>query len=173
MDSLSGAPLSESGRRQVQDLALQLVPHEPGAVWASEGQAEVQTADILSQKLKLKVKIAAGLGEIDFGLWQGLTVEEIKRRQPRLRKQWTDAPQSVRPPGGETLAEAQQRIAWTVAKLFKKTKPYPIVLVLPPIAMGLLQCQMEQAELSAIWDFVSEDADLKQYELDNRTLQTG
>ena len=38
------------------------------------------------------------------GLWQGMAIDEIRRvRQPKVYRQWQDAPECVCPPQGETL----------------------------------------------------------------------
>ena len=53
----------------------------------------------------------ARLGEIDFGAWQGLTQAQVKLRWPRMLRRWKQAPQAFRFPGGESLADAHERLS--------------------------------------------------------------
>ena len=50
----------------------------------------------------------AGLQEIDFGSWQGKTMKQMARM--KLWKVVQQAPSQMRFPGGESFAEAQQRM---------------------------------------------------------------
>jgi broad specificity phosphatase PhoE len=107
---------------------------------------------------------------LDFGLWQGLTMDEIKHRQPKLHKQWLESPSGVRPPGGETLEETQQRICRTVREILKKSKAPSPVIVLRPVALGVLQCHLESIPLDAIWQREAKDLAWKRYEVPEKGI---
>jgi len=157
LESLAGVPLCQEGMETVRRVAKELVPHKPTVIYAATGEAEQQTAKLLTDELARKIKIDRRLAEVDFGLWQGLTHEEIKRRQPSLHKQWLESPANVRPPGGETLDEASTRIAEAMNDIAKKEKKQSPILVLRPIALGLLRCRLENASLDDFWTRVSPD----------------
>ncbi len=165
MDSIAGAPLSEKGQEQVAQAGKGLVPRKPTVIYASLGEAEQQTAKLLAKELSVKVKTEEALGEIDYGLWQGLTMDEIKRRQPRLYKQWIESPGSVRPPGGETLIEAQERIWQAVEEITKREKKQRLVIVLRPVAIGLLRCRLSGDPIEMLWQRVSPDMDCQAYQV--------
>ncbi|MBN1556405.1 MAG: histidine phosphatase family protein, partial [Phycisphaerae bacterium] len=95
-DSLAGVPLSDHGRASIERVGKELAPHDPTLIYASGGEAEQETAKLLAEQLGLKVRTDPRLDELDFGLWQGLTTSEIKHRQPKLHKQWLEAPSGVR-----------------------------------------------------------------------------
>ncbi len=157
IDSIAGSPLSENGRECVIHIGKELFPHEPTVIYTSEGEAEQQTAKLLAKELGIKIKKKDKLCEINFGLWQGLKIEEIKRRQPSLHKQWLESPGSVRPPGGETLEDAQERLYQTVEEIARKEKKQTPVLVLRPVAMGLLRCKLENDPIEKLWQHVAND----------------
>ncbi len=74
------------------------------------------------------------LGNLDLGLWQGLLVDEIRRKQPRLYRQWLDNPWSVVPPEGETLEDACARIDDVIGRLLRRRIPgLPAVVVPRPL----------------------------------------
>ncbi len=151
-DSLAGVPLTDDGCETIRRVGLELAPHEPTVVFSSSGEAEQQTAKILGKTLSLKVRSNENLSEFDFGLWQGLTVDEIKRRQPRLYKQWVEKPSGIRPPDGEILAEAQERIWKAICDVLKKNKKSTPVIVLKPVVLSLLRCRLEDTPLDDVWD---------------------
>ncbi len=154
LDSLGGEPLSELGHEQAHRMGKQLVPHEPTILYCGEGQAERETAAIVGQETHLKPRARSALSEIDFGLWQGLTNDEIKRRHPKLHRQWLDAPSGVRPPNGESLREVQKRVYRAVVHLARREPKARILLVLRPVAWGLLRCKLLDASLDELWAHV-------------------
>ena len=169
--SPAGAPLTDQGAMSVQDAARELTGREIKAVYACtlcEGQR--QTAELVAKALGVKVHEKRELHELDYGLWQGLTTDEIKRRQPKAFRQWTKAPASTRPPGGETLSEAQNRLRSVLKGIIKRTKKGSPLLVLGPVLMGLLKCFSEKQALDAIWQNVDPSFSWGCYEVDGQTL---
>ena len=82
------------------------------------------------------------------------TVGEIKHSQPRAYRQWTKSPVSVRPPEGETVQEAQDRLRAAAKAILKRQKNGAALLVLRPVALGLLKCWTEHVELAKLWQHV-------------------
>ncbi|MBS3821006.1 MAG: hypothetical protein GVY16_03935 [Planctomycetes bacterium] len=173
IESLTGAPLSEAGKERSRRVGLELVPHEPTVVYASSGEAEQEAAKLIAKALGVKVRTDKRLSEIDYGLWQGLTVEEIKRRQPTLYKQWIESPGSVRPPGGETLDDAGHRIAEALRDIVCRERKESPVLVLRPVVLGLLRCRMEAADVDDLWQQVADDFAWASYDIEAVTLKSG
>lgn len=154
IESPEGAPLTESGMRTAENVAGELADAGIKAVHSGPAEATQQTARVIARALRVKVHTDEAMGELDFGLWQGLTVEEIKRRQPKLYKQWIDNPTTTCPPSGETVQDAQARLKGLVASIAKKPKNAPAALVLRPIAVALLRCLFGGAALEGLWQYV-------------------
>ena len=155
LESAAGAPLTEYGQMEVLDAARELLPHKIKTVYACTlGESERQTAELVAELLKAKVRDHCELHELDYGLWQGLTTEELKRRQPRAYRQWTKTPACVRPPEGETLAEAQDRLKGALKEIVRRHRNGTALLVLRPVLMGLLKCLAEEGELDDLWQHV-------------------
>jgi broad specificity phosphatase PhoE len=57
----------------------------------------------------LPIATEAGLRELDYGAWEGLTAEECRLRDPQLRAAWEADPVSVRAPGGESGGDVAAR----------------------------------------------------------------
>ncbi|HET9539884.1 MAG TPA: histidine phosphatase family protein [Candidatus Limnocylindria bacterium] len=56
-----------------------------------------------------EVQVEAGLREIDYGTWEGLSEEECRRRDPELRAAWEADPFATAAPGGESGGDVAAR----------------------------------------------------------------
>ncbi len=152
VDSIPGAPLAPAGEQDVLAALGQLAEEAKfTAVYACEGQAEQQTAKLIAKQLGAKVRVRNDLRELDYGLWQGLTRTEIKRRQPKLFRQWHEDPASVRPPGGESLDEAEERLRQAVRDILRRHRGGAALLVLRPVVDGLLRCIVQADQPETLW----------------------
>jgi len=151
ISSSAGVPLSEAGVEEVAAGARRIADVPLTAIYVAEGEPEKQTARLLAKACGAKVKTAKALRELDYGLWQGLRTEEIKHRQPKLYRQWTESPLSVRPPGGESLEEARQRLAKAMRRIVRKHAETAAGVVLRPVVMGLLRCMVRKLPTEQIW----------------------
>ncbi len=134
-------PLCEDGRRQAEATALELAarPAPIDALYAGPCLSAQQTAEIVGERLDLKHKTLKKLHNLDQGLWQGLLFEDVKSKQPKVYRQWHDRPDTVCPPGGETVQEATERLKESLGKLTKKHKGGTIALVLAQPLAGVMR----------------------------------
>ena len=173
IESLPGAPLTEFGVSSVELAAGELAVCGLAicAVYAGDGESERQTAGLVAEALDTKIRTEPKLRELDYGLWQGLTRQELKRRQPKMYRQWVEAPSSVRPPGGEMLAEAFDRLKIVLKSILKRHKDDVAVLVLRPVAVGLLRCLLTGDPVEQIWSHVDNEFTWGSYETDSLSLR--
>ena len=144
-------PLSQEGTGEAARISNELVGLEIDAVYSSGCEHALETANAIATALGVKVKPLEGLQNLDHGLWQGMLVEEIKRKQPKVYRQWQDQPESVCPPGGETLNEAQERVRAAMKKLLKKQKHGTVALIVPEPLASLLRAYLEHTEVGDLW----------------------
>ena len=69
-----------------------------------------ETASIVAESLGLQVTEAAGFRECDFGLWDGLTYDQVRSDHGVGLSEWFSST-AVAPPEGESFAQVQDRIA--------------------------------------------------------------
>ena len=105
---MPGVRLGEAGRGQAAALAERLARQRPAAVYASPQARARETADAVAVRCGLDVQDCDALDEIDFGDWTGRSFASLAE-DPRWRR-WNEARASERPPGGESMAEAQRRV---------------------------------------------------------------
>jgi broad specificity phosphatase PhoE len=170
VESAVGEPLTDRGKQEIDEIGCELEDLHIKAVYAGVGEAESETAKLLAARLGLKLHSRKDLRELDYGLWQGLTAEEIKRRQPKVYRQWASAPGSVRPPDGETLLEVQQRLRSAARRIVKRHKGEAAVVVCRPVALGVLKCTLTKEPLDTLWEHVGEGITCTSYDTDERGL---
>lgn len=128
-------PLSSGGRQQVERLLAELAQVEIDVVFSSPCEPARSTADALGSARGLSVKEIEGLHNVNHGLWQGLKVEDVRRKHPKVFKQWQESPEAICPPEGESLAEAVARVRKALEKPLKKKGNLAIVAADPLAAI--------------------------------------
>jgi broad specificity phosphatase PhoE len=117
-------PLSDRGHAEVAELAdslpRRLAGVELAALYCGPGQSTVRTAEIVGKSLGLRPRRLDDLRNLDQGLWQGLQIDEIKRRNVKVFRQWIDDPLTVCPPQGETVESALERIKTALRPLIRR-----------------------------------------------------
>lgn len=103
------APLSERGIRQVQALATALRAVPLRALYSSPLARAQETARPLAEAHRLTVRPVPGLTEIDQGEWESLLLDDVRDQDGERLEAWWNAPESVRMPGGESLADVAAR----------------------------------------------------------------
>ena len=98
--------LNDTGHRQAIATAEELshVPIE--AVYSSDLKRAYATAEPIARTHGVEVRTDPAIREIDQGEWEGLHVDEIRRRWP---EHWGPARHYSQRPGGESPAQVRRR----------------------------------------------------------------
>jgi probable phosphoglycerate mutase len=144
-------PLSEQGTRDVKRMIEELRPRGISAIYCGPCQSSAQTAIAISEALDVKLKRIDNLRNIDHGLWQGMLVEDVKRKQPKVYRQWQEQPGIICPPEGEMLSAARDRVQAALSKILKKHKEGTIALVVPEPLAGIVQGHLLHREVGEFW----------------------
>lgn len=144
-------PLSENGTHQVARIVGELADMQFEIVYTSPSESAVQTAEALATDRGVKVKTVENLHNLDHGLWHGKLIEEVKQTQPKVYRQWQENPESIRPPDGESLDEAQRRVDEVLTKIIKKYKDGVVALVVPEPLASLVRSAVDRRSLGDLW----------------------
>ena len=127
-------PLTECGEQQVEQIIAELRLEQPfDVIYASPTEPAASTAHAIAAALGVPVRIVDGLANLHQGLWQGMQLDEIRRKHPRVYKQWEDQPESVCAPDGEECEEALERVEQSLRKPLKRDESF-VVVAPEPIA---------------------------------------
>jgi probable phosphoglycerate mutase len=88
--------LTARGREQASNFAALLKQEQitPTHIYSGHLKRQKQTAEIIAQELKCEDRCSIGLAalnEIDYGSWEGLSVESIQDIAPQQYRDWSEA----------------------------------------------------------------------------------
>ena len=150
-------PLSENGIRQMERLSKYIVQNssksfkmvqsssnlnnvEPlnnieqlklNAVYCSDLSRALKSAEIIAKPHKLKPVIMPELRERNFGIWEGMSFNEIKGKYPQEFEVWVNNPLKFSPMQGESTIEVKNRAINALNRILNEvqdsSKPFKIV----------------------------------------------
>ena len=144
-------PLNEQGTAEVAQAVEQLRDKGIETVYSPVSQPSLQTAEIIAKALGIKRKKIERLESLNQGLWQGMLVEDVRHKQPKVYRQWQEQPENVCPPDGEMLSQADERVRAALVKLLKRHKEGVIGLVVPEPLLSLARRFITHGELGDLW----------------------
>ena len=149
-------PLNEQGSAEVARLIDGLRDLKLEAVYAPACQPALATAEAIAQAFQIKFKKLDRMHNLDHGLWQGMLIDEVRLKQPKVYRQWQERPQHICPPEGEMLDQAEDRVRAAMTRLLKRHKDGVIGLVVPEPLASLLRCMLNHGELGDLWKATAE-----------------
>lgn len=100
--------LNGQGIIQAERLAARLKGQEIHKIYCSDRKRAIQTAEIIFKGREFEK--AADLREINFGIFEGLTYNEIMGKHPEIYKKWYKDPLTASIPQGENLSDFKTRV---------------------------------------------------------------
>lgn len=121
-------PLTPEGLAQSIALANEIAKLDPEILIASPLRRTTQTAEVIAEKISLPIIFDQAWYECDFGLWDGLSIDEVSSTYPMEYKAWLSSSAYV-PPQGESYDELGWRVDEAIDKLVAKYPGKRIVVV--------------------------------------------
>jgi broad specificity phosphatase PhoE len=141
-------PLSERGQSDVASMAQKLARSPWGsclsALYCGPGENVIRTAEMVGKAAGIRPKRIDEFRNLDQGLWQGLQIDEIRRRNTKLFRQWIDAPETICPPQGETVENAMGRFKAAFHPLLKRHHDEAIGLVVGEPLASMVACYLKR-----------------------------
>ena len=124
----SDTQLNQKGRQQAESLALRLKQEKIQAIYSSPLQRAQDTARAIARYYQLPVEIEPSLKEIEVGALEGMSIAGVGKLSELLvrHKQGDELP---RLPGGESVAEVQQRVWGAIQRLVDRHNDGVLVIV--------------------------------------------
>src|SRR5574340_1683955 len=144
-------PLNEQGRAEVAQLVEQLRGLGLQMVYAPPCEPAQQTAAAIGEGLGIKLKKLDRMQNLDYGLWQGMLLEDVRQKQSKAYRQWQEQPENVCPPEGEMLSDVEERARNAMTKLLRRHKEGIIALVVPEPMATLVHRFVQPGELGDLW----------------------
>jgi alpha-ribazole phosphatase/probable phosphoglycerate mutase len=125
----SDVPLSDNGIRQAEALSRRLAGQDFAAVFSSDLSRARETAAIIARPHNQPVRVLSDLQELNFGYWEGMTVEDVRRQYSQESSAWWANPLETRIPGGENLAELAERSVRAIKTIIERYPRQQVVVV--------------------------------------------
>jgi probable phosphoglycerate mutase len=110
-----GVPLSDAGRSQARCVAEHLAREGVTAVQSSPRERARETAEIIAERIGVPVQIIPEIDELDVGEWTGRPFAELDTDSRWQR--WNAERDTARSPGGESMAEVEDRVMGHLRRL--------------------------------------------------------
>lgn len=145
-------PLSSDGLAEAAAAAAAVASEPPEAIYVADDACAIETAGMIAGAAGLRGRPLAEFRNLDLGLWQGTLVDDIRRKQPKLARQWEENPWNVIPPDGEPLEDACLRIEAGLERVLKRHRRGRIAIVVPTPLDRLVRWVVAGHALGDLWD---------------------
>lgn len=139
---ISEVKLNETGLWEAQALARRAVKEHPNLIVCSPLSRAVETAQRAAEACGLELVIDERLREVDFGEWEGKTLEEIRTIDPLAVEQFETDPVEYGFPGGEPLPEAVRRALEALHELDANRPGQKILVVAHNTLIRVVLCSL-------------------------------
>ena len=102
--------LSENGKRQAKAAASLLKKEGIEVIYSSDLKRCAQTARIIALRTGARIRFKPEIEEMILGVWQGKTIDEIKRLYPKSYAAWLKVPSKAGIPGWEGVPKFTRRV---------------------------------------------------------------
>lgn len=131
--------LSKKGVFQSKKLAIKLKNEKIDEIYSSQLKRSKQTANEIVKYLNLKIYSAPELNEVNFGIFEGLTLEEAERKYSEIFQKRTKNKWNFRIPKGESYKDVQKRVLPFILKVIRNENKNIIVVTHVTIIKILLK----------------------------------
>lgn len=153
-------PLNKEGRIEAERLAERLKVEKITAFYTSPLKRALETATILNKFHRLPLKKQKALKEIRLGEWEGLTLEEIYRRDKILCQKWFSDIENFTMPAGESVKAMKERIIKGWEKIHSRHRRGTVVIVTHGGPIRILLCHILKLDLGIFWKIRQDTAAL-------------
>ena len=157
--------LDEAGMRQAEAAAERLAQCGAAAVYSSPLKRALMTAEPIARRIGLEVSPLEGINDMNFGVWEGRSVDEVREQEKELFDIWRRDPGRVRIPGGETLEEVRERVAAAVDDLAARHDDGTVLLVTHRVVCKVLLCHLLGLDDSHFWQIAQDTAALSAFQI--------
>ena len=145
----SDSPLSELGERQACALAQRLAALRIDALYSSDLGRALRTAQVIAAATGHEVTIDQRLRERNFGIFEGLTIDEIEARHPEVLASWRTRDPQYMIPGGENAESTYRRLVACLDELAERHAGKIVAVVSHGLALDAFYRHVADISLTA------------------------
>jgi probable phosphoglycerate mutase len=112
------------------------------AIYASSLKRAIDTAKPLCDALGIPLQVRAGLNEIAYGAWEGLSKERVNEIYPDDYVNWLDDPARHAPTGGELATIVAQRALQVIEEIKQQFSDGRVLVVSHKATIRIILCSL-------------------------------
>lgn len=145
--------LTAKGEKQVKKVVEYLKHENIDVIYSSPLDRALKIAKAIADETNKDIEIVDSLREINFGIFEGKTHEEIKRDHKDEYKNWSEDYVNYRVSQGESLRDLHDRINEFVNELKKTNEDKTYLLVTHGGTIGVLITILLGLDMEKMWNF--------------------
>ena len=134
--------LTEEGKEMARQFGETYKAYEWKAIYTSPLKRTHETAEPLRAALNTQLVIREGLKEIDYGKWEGMSVEEVEGKYHDDHLRWKADPAWNAPTNGEQAIKISQRATSVVEEIVNKYSAGNVLVVSHKATIRIIICSL-------------------------------
>jgi probable phosphoglycerate mutase len=134
--------LTPEGQAMAEEFAAAYRRTPWEAIYTSPLRRAVETATPLARAISLPFEERAGLAEIDYGVWDGKSADEVDREYHDEYVRWSSDPAWNAPTGGETAIALSQRVTQVIEEIRVAHPEGNVLVVTHKASIRVLLCAL-------------------------------
>ncbi len=135
---MADAPITRDGIEHARDIGEKLKGLKIDKMYSSCLKRSMMTAEEIARPHGLEVEHRKEFNEVDFGVMDGLTGEQVDGRYPGLMDERNKDKIHFKPPEGESQIEARDRVIPAFKRLFELHSGKTVIVVMHGVLMKLI-----------------------------------
>lgn len=141
--------LNEKGRQQARRLLKRLSKEKIHKVYSSDMKRTVQFAKIVFKDLPVEELL--DLREMNFGIFEGLTYQDIMEKYPRVYGEWLGSPLDIIITQGEGLKILARRVRKALRIILSQNSNKTVAVFTHGGPIRVILCDILRLDLKEIW----------------------
>lgn len=170
LQGTQNSPLTKAGIMQAEDLRDRLKDVDIDVIYTSPLERAYKTAEIIRGHKDIPLLTHNGLKEINFGAWEGMTLEEIEgvKEYKEEYKKFFSTPSKYTSFQGEVVLDFVNRIQHAIIDIINNNKDKKVLIVTHGMTLKFLMTLFKNLNIDDIVSLpVMGQATLTHIEVDN------
>ena len=143
--------LNGTGQAEARALAEYFRNADLKVIYSSPLSRAEETARAIAEVQGLPVISEAAFIDLDFGEWNGLPLEAVKKQYADLYRVWRERPQAANFPGGENLTQVRVRAWEGLQRVVRENAGKTVLIVAHRVVTKILLCAVLGLDNAHFW----------------------
>lgn len=152
MQGFKNSDLTQRGINDARSLGESLKDIDFDCIYSSPLGRALDTAKYIRQDDNIKIILDDSLKELNLGLWEGMTHEEIKEKYPLQYNNFREHPESFESQGGESFLELIKRVEDGLNNIIKDENHENILIVTHTCVIKAISIIVKGNDVKDFWN---------------------